>query len=205
MTIALTGIDGAGKSTAGRLLAQRLVRSGHPAIITVNPCGRSSMKIWCQRLRLRVPAGWLDAVETSIRCANVLVSHLRAKYFPGIVIMDRYLYCQLALKRVRGLSPGRWLPLLLRILPTPDIVFYFNVPADVASNRVLQRATDFETVEALKSFDLAYRELDHFSSFVMINAGDSSEHLVDEIWHEMALLGRVPRLPGRRTSLGGLS
>lgn len=194
LIIVLTGVDGAGKSTAGRLLAQRLVACGYPAILTRNPCGRSTMTAWRQRFGLQVPAGLLDAVETGIRCANVLVSHLRATCFSGIVIMDRYLYCQLALKGVRGRSPGRLLPWLLRRLPAPDIVFYFDVPAVVAHNRVISRATDAETLENLQALDQAYRELDDFRSFVRIDAGSSPEQIVADIWQELDLSrSRAPR------------
>ena len=192
MIIVLAGIDGAGKSTAARLLARRLATTGHPAIVTMNPCGRSRMIAWSNRLGLKVPTRLQDAAETGIRCGNVLVSHLRAAYFPGITIMDRYLYCQLALKRVKGLGPGRLLPRLLRFLPRPDLVFYLEVPADVALARIIKRGTDTESLENLKDFDTGYRGLDDFPSFVMIDAGSSPEHIVDELWRVLATAGRVP-------------
>lgn len=43
--------------------------------------------------------------------------------------MDRYLYCQLALRNVRGLPPGRLLPWLIRHLPQPDLVVLFDISA----------------------------------------------------------------------------
>lgn len=191
--VVLVGIDGAGKSTAAGLLAHRLVASGHPAIVTKNPCGRSRLNAWCRPLGLQIPARLLDAVETSIRCLNVLLSQLRARLFPGIVIMDRYLYCQQALKRVKGLGPGRALPWLLRLLPTPDVVFYFSLPADIARSRVARRAADSESLEDLKAFDHGYKELDAFPSFVIIDAGSPSDRIVEEIWQELALGGLVPQ------------
>ncbi|MCB5274719.1 Thymidylate kinase [Arthrobacter sp. SO5] len=203
MIIVLAGIDGAGKSTAGRLLARRLVASGQPALVTMNPCGRSRFIAWSSRLGLQVPTGLLDSVETGIRCLNVLVSHLRARFFPGIIIMDRYLYCQLALKHVKGLGPGRPLPWLLRLLPSPDLVFYFNVPADTAYTRVIERATDSEALENLQAFDRGYRELDDFPSFVTIDAGASPEQIVEDIWQALALAGGVPQRCGPSSSAEG--
>lgn len=185
MVVVLAGIDGAGKSTAARLLAQRLAGSGRRATVAKNPCGRSKMTAWSSRLGLSVPAGLLDAAETSIRCANVLLSHLRARCFSGVVIMDRYLYCQLALKRVRGLGPGRFLPWLLRLLPAPDAVFYFAVPADLALSRIVKRGTDTEDLESLAAFDKGYRELDDFPSFVIIDAGQTSGQIVETVWQEL--------------------
>lgn len=193
LIVVLAGIDGAGKSTAGRLLARRLVAAGHPAIVTMNPCGRSRMIAWSKRLGLKVPTSLQDAAETGVRCVNVLVSHLRATHFPGIVIMDRYLYCQLALKRVKGLGPGRPLPWLLRLLPRPDVVFYFDVPAPLALTRIVKRATDTEDLENLQDFDQGYRELDDFPSFVRIDAGSSPEQIVDDLWRELAARRRAPQ------------
>ncbi|MDQ0757327.1 thymidylate kinase [Arthrobacter sp. B3I4] len=193
LIIVLAGIDGAGKSTAGRLLARQLDAAGRPAIYTMNPCGRSRMIAWSDRLGLKVPSSLQDVAETTIRCVNVLVSQLRAAYFPGIVIMDRYLYCQLALKRVKGLSPGQLLPWLLRLLPRPDVVFYFDVPAHLALTRIFKRATDTEDLETLEDFDKGYRELDDFPSFVRIDAGQSPEQIVEDLWRELVATGRVPR------------
>lgn len=191
LIIVLVGIDGAGKSTAARLLAQRLVSSGQPAIVAKNPCGRSRLNAWCRPLGLQVPARLMDAVETGIRCLNVVVSQLRAGFFPGIVIMDRYLYCQQALKRVEGLGPGRAVPWLLRLLPAPDVVFYFGVPADTARSRVVRRAADSESLEDLEAFDQGYKELEVFPSFVIIDATSPPERIVEDIWQQLALGGRV--------------
>lgn len=190
--IVLAGIDGAGKSTAGRLLARRLAAAGLPAVLARNPCGRSTLAAWSRRLGITVPAGMLDAVETGIRCVNVLISQLRAATFPGIVIMDRYLHCQLALKRVKGRGQGRLLPWLQRLLPRPDVVFYLDIPAETALARIALRATDTEDLESLRTFDRAYRELDDFDSFVRIDAGTSSGQIVENMWRELTAAGLVP-------------
>ncbi|WP_432396512.1 AAA family ATPase [Pseudarthrobacter sp. L19] len=190
--IVLTGIDGAGKSTAGRLLARRLASAGHPAVLARNPCGRSTLAAWSRRLGITVPAGVLDAVETGIRCVNVLISQLRAATFPGIVVMDRYLYCQLALKRVKGRGDGRLLPWLLRLLPRPDVVFYLEVTPGTALARIDLRATDTEDLEGLETFDAAYRALDDFESFVRIDAATSSGQIVEDLWRELEAAGLVP-------------
>ena len=190
--IVLTGIDGAGKSTAGRLLARRLAAAGCPAVLARNPCGRSTLAAWSRRLGITVPAGMLDAVETAIRCVNVLISQLRAATFPGIVIMDRYLYCQLALKRVKGRGQGRLLPWLQRLLPRPDVVFYLDIPAETALARIDLRATDTEDLESLRTFDAAYRALDDFDTFIRIDAATSSGQIVEDLWRELTAAGLVP-------------
>lgn len=131
----------------------------------------------------------LETRETAIRCVNVLISRCRAKIGPGILIMDRRLYCQVALRPVRGLRSGWLLPFLSRMLPTADIVFYFAVPTDIAHARIASRATDAETLGHLQAFDAAYRELEDFPSFVVIDANLTSEQVVKDMLQELGLYG----------------
>lgn len=189
MIIVLAGIDGAGKTTTGRLLAQQLNAAHYPAAFTSNSSGRRSIQAWLDRHHIHPPAMVVETIETMIRCINVLVSHRRAKTGPGIVIMDRYLYCQMALRRARGLPPGWLLPALLKILPTPDIVFYFHVPADIAHARVRKRATDSETLGHLQGFAAAYRKLEAFPSFTVIDASLPSERIVEELMQGLGVCG----------------
>ncbi|GAA1106474.1 dTMP kinase [Arthrobacter flavus] len=189
MIIALIGIDGAGKTTAGKLLAEQLRTAAYPATFTANPSGRRTLAAWSRRRELQPPVALLDAVETGIRCVNVLVSHLRARRSSGAVIMDRYLYCQLALRRVRGLREGWFLTLLLKALPTPDIVFYFDVDPEIAHARIDSRATDLETLEHLGAFDQAYRGLPQFPAFIVIDATQSTEQVVESVLRELGVCG----------------
>ncbi|WP_196866604.1 dTMP kinase [Arthrobacter sp. CAN_A212] len=189
MIIVLTGVDGAGKTTAGKLLAERLSSAAYPAVFTTNRSGRRSITSWCNRWNIHPPGILLDAIETGIRCVNVVISHLRARSSSRLVIMDRYLYCQLALRRVQGISPGWLLPTLLKFLPAPDIVFYFAVHADTAHARVSSRAADTETLEHLDMFDNAYRALQAFPSFIVIDANRFPEQVVDDILQELGVCG----------------
>ncbi|WP_043444502.1 thymidylate kinase [Arthrobacter sp. L77] len=189
MIIVLAGIDGAGKSTAGLLLAERLRAAARPAVFTMNRSGRRSITGWCDRRGIHPPLALLDAVETSIRCVNVLASHARAGPRAGVVVMDRYLYCQLALRHLRGLPAGRLLPFLLAVLPTPGLVVYFDVPADLAHARITRRAVDIETLEHLAGLDAAYRQLSVFPTFLVLDASRTPEQLVGDILQELGVSG----------------
>ncbi len=170
---------------------QRFKAAGYPATFTTNCSGRRSLATWSARHNIHPPVMVVEAIETAIRCVNVLLSHCRATLGPGALIMDRYLYCQMALRRARGLHPGWLLPLLSRILPTADIVFYFNVPAEIAYARIARRATDVETLEHLRGFDAAYRELESFPSFIGIDATLPSEQIVEGMLEELGMCGLV--------------
>lgn len=181
----LSGIDGAGKTTAGRVLSQRLAAPGQPVVFALNSSGRRVMSRWSGGWKIHPSLSLLDAFETGIRSINVLISQLRARARSGMVIMDRYLYCQLALRRARGLPRGRYLPLLIRALSTPDIVFYFAIHPALAHARITSRAADNETLEHLEAFDEAYRQLAEFPSFVVINATQPTEQIVEDMLTEI--------------------
>lgn len=187
MIIVLAGIDGAGKTTTGRLLTQRLNAAHYPATFAKNRSGRRSLYTCSARHNIRPPVMVFETIETAIRCVNVLISHCRATFGPRTVIMDRYLYCQVALRRARGLLSGWLLPFLSKILPTPDIIFYFAIPADLAHARIERRATDSEALGHLEAFDAAYREMENFPSFVVIDAALPSGRIVEEMLRELGL------------------
>ena len=171
MLIVLTGIDGSGKTTAARALVDAARRSGKGALFLGNYAGRRQMSLISARLGVHLTPRLADFLETGIRTFNVLNSHRRAQHFPGLVVMDRDLHCQLALRRMYGLPRGRVLPFLIRTLPRPDLLVYLDIDPSEAHARVLARGTDSERLEDLESLRDAYRSLPEFPGFASIPAG----------------------------------
>lgn len=171
MLIVLTGIDGSGKTTAARALVDAARRSGKGALFLGNYAGRRQMSLISARLGVHLTPRLADFLETGIRTFNVLNSHRRAQHFPGLVVMDRDLHCQLALRRMYGLPRGRVLPFLIRTLPQPDLLVYLDIDPSEAHARVLARGTDSERLEDLESLRDAYRSLPEFPGFASIPAG----------------------------------
>lgn len=179
--VVLTGIDGAGKSTAARLLRRRVKLDGGRALLLQNYGGRRTISTWCAKLHVQLRPRVADAMETSIRVSHVLVSHLRARRFAGLVLMDRHLHCQLAMRTVRALPRGRLLPWLLRRLPQPDLVVFFDISPPAAQDRIAHRGTDEETLQFLEAFRAAYRALPEFPSFAVVDAGGSTEETTEQL------------------------
>jgi dTMP kinase len=102
---------------------------------------------------------------------NVLVSAVRATRFPGLVVMDRHLHCQLALRQARGLRRGRFLPWLIRHLPAPDQIIHLEVSPETAHRRIAARGTDEESVAELTALRNAYRALPEYAEMVKVDAG----------------------------------
>lgn len=171
MLIVLTGIDGSGKSTAAHALVAAVRGDGKNALLLNNHAGRRSMSVLGERLGIRWPARLADAIETTLRVANVLVSHVKAARFEGLVVMDRHLYCQLALRTLRGLPRGRLLPWLLSRLPAPYAVVHLEVEPWLAHHRIMARGTDHETLADLAAFHAAYRSLPEYREFLRVDAG----------------------------------
>ena len=126
---------------------------------------------------------------------NVLVSHLRASRFDGLVIMDRHLHCQLALRTANGLPRGRFLPWLLARLPEPDAIFHLDIdpveqrrephPPHVdpveAHHRIIVRGTDSESLDDLAAFQSGYRDLPEYARFVKLDASVPAQQLIAEL------------------------
>ena len=171
MLIVLTGIDGSGKTTAAESTVEAARQAGKSALLLRNYAGRRRMSLLSARLGRQLPARAADFIETAVRTFNVLNSHRRARKFDGLVVMDRHLHCQLALRGMHGLARGRFLPWLIRRLPQPDLVIYLDIDPKEAHERILARGTDSELLEDLVSLRDAYQALPEFPGFTRIRAG----------------------------------
>ncbi|MHA7189000.1 AAA family ATPase [Arthrobacter sp. MDT2-16] len=186
LRIVLTGIDGSGKSTAARDLTRTIEARGGSAILLRNPAGRRTMAAWWAALGRTPGPRVQDALETVTRVVNVLVNEVRLRGFDGVVVLDRGLECQLALREARGLPRGVVVPWLQRVLPAADVVAHFELPVDVALERIRRRATDDESPAVLASLAAGYRRLPAYGSFTLVDASADREAVM------RFLLGLVP-------------
>ncbi|MFB0838621.1 MULTISPECIES: AAA family ATPase [unclassified Arthrobacter] len=195
MIIVLTGIDGSGKSTAARALVAAVRAGGGRAMLVSNHAGRRVMSLAAAKLGVRLPDQLVDAVETVLRVGNVLLSHLRASRFDGLVVMDRHLHCQLALRRAKGLPRGRFLPWLLARLPQPNAILHLDLDHAEAHRRITARGTDSETLDDLAAFRSGYRELPEFAGFVQIDASRTADEVAADLDARLVFLRLFGRWP----------
>ena len=178
MLIVLTGIDGSGKTSAAKALVSSALADGRNALLLSNYAGRRRMSLLAARFGVQLPARLADAVETTFRVANVLISHVRARRFRGLTVMDRHLHCQLALREARGLPRGRLLPWLLRKLPAPDLMIHLDIDPRQAHGRIAARGTDEESLADLTSLQDAYYSLPELIGFTIIDAGAPEDEVL---------------------------
>jgi dTMP kinase len=105
--IALVGVDGSGKSTTARRLAQELTVTGTPARYFENGGGRPIMDGLAHRLGRRDGRHLLGrrpylAIEVSFRALAISRAVILTMLTRQVAIMDRYTYCQYAIMRARG-------------------------------------------------------------------------------------------------------
>ena len=75
----------------------------------------------------------LQATDFADRWENHILPMLKAGV---IVLADRYAFTAFARDVARGVSPA-WVRNLYSFAPLPDLVFYFQVPVSVATERIL--------------------------------------------------------------------
>ena len=145
MFITFEGIDGAGKSTQARLLAERLRDAGRDVVLTREPGGST----WAEEIRSLLVAGdpgrWSPETEillfTAARCDHVERTIQPALDSDRIVLCDRYLD---STRAYQGTGPLRdrvdaLHDLMIRLMPDLTLIFDMDPGAGLA--RTGQRGT----------------------------------------------------------------
>ena len=207
-TVALIGIDGAGKSTQARWLADWLAATGTPARYHRNAAGRVFFGRMARRFGRRDAEDLLGVrlflvVETVLRWLVIARALLLARLAGTVAVMDRYTYCQYTSITVRGGRPG-WARVLFAVFPRPDLVCYLAVPPGTAQQRVEARGKDHEALDYLVACDRAYRGQPDAARFTVIDASADPSAvqaaLRDAVRHQPA--HRAPRVARHLLPIG---
>ncbi len=158
--IVIEGIDGAGSTTQGRLLVDRLRSEGYHSLLTAEPTdgpiGVLIREILKKRVVFRLPSGEIQAFpqeELALLFAADRVDHCKSEIIPLLkknwwVVSDRYLYSSLA---YQGISvPQQWLTKINFYACKPDLTIFIDVPVKVAMDRVSRSRASKEIFEKEK-------------------------------------------------------
>src|SRR3954449_1263721 len=138
--ITFEGIDGSGKSTQARMLAEALAADGRDVVATREPGGTELGERIRELIlgRLEV-ATWTEAARFSAARAQLVEEVIAPALTRGAdVVCDRYLDSSLAYQGIaRGLGVERVLELNLTVTGglLPDRTFLLLVPPEVAATR----------------------------------------------------------------------
>lgn len=142
--ITFCGLDGCGKSTQIKRLADLLENKGYKVYLTKQPTDfvRKS-----EIFRTYMDSPTHDAFDyraLSLLCASDRVQHtnrvIAEKIKEGyIVISDRYFYSCLANLIARGFEDDTWIYDIAKSILKPDVAFFLTVPVEEAIRRVKER------------------------------------------------------------------
>jgi dTMP kinase len=166
MFITFEGVDGSGKSTQARLLAERLRSEGREVVHTREPGGTAlGEEVRGLILGVGSVAPWAEAALFTAARAQLVDEVIRPALADGAdVVCDRYIDSSLAYQGIaRGLGVERVLEVNLAATGhlLPDRTFLILVPLEQAAQR---RGSELDRIESegeefVTLVDRAYRDL----------------------------------------------
>lgn len=182
--VAIEGIDGAGKTTVSRILAEKLKELGHPAEYTYEPFASP----FSEALRIYIDTyGEAEPEIETLAMALDRLFHIKKVVEPllnrgYIVITDRYVYSSIAYQGARGVDT-KWIESVNRYAIQPDIAIYLRVPLEIALERVKDRKPRwkyFEDVNRLRKVQEIYESLVSQGILIPIDASQDLEKVVSK-------------------------
>ena len=146
--VCIEGLDGSGKSTQARLLAERLQKTRR-VLLTVEPSrGRIGTFI---RQSYLYGENRLSSVVEALLFAADRVDHVQNEIAPAletgdVVISDRYVYSSLAYQGAAGLSL-EWIEKVNSHALRPDIALFLDVDLGTVMKRLKPRKSIMENLE----------------------------------------------------------
>ncbi len=198
--IAFEGIDGSGKSTQVKLLAQYLERQGHKVVSTFeptdSPIGKMIRDIFSHKMEAE------QNVIAALFAADRL-QHIQDKNY-GIlkllkegytVITDRYYFSSYAYHSVYEGVDLEWVIKLNEVsasLLKPDVNFYIDISPEISMERLKTGRKNLEMYETIDNqrkvyemYKTAFEKLNHSENIVYINGGQSEDEVALEIQKKM--------------------
>lgn len=172
--IVFEGLDGGGKSTQVKLLADALHGRGYTTVLTREPTtGEHGRKI--REAKSRLPPDEELFLFTSDRREHVSDVILPALNRGDVVICDRYYMSTAAYQGCRGFNVSEVLELNETFAPVPDGVVLIDISPEVSVARIQRvRSTDvFEDVATLKQCRENYLKIAQSRSCVEVFNGDA--------------------------------
>lgn len=192
--VAFEGIDGSGKTTAASLLAEQLTAAGFSNTIHRN---RSLGPVRIALDSLAEEEGFRDRFDMfGADTAQFMGALLKWRELLDIeslldrenhvVLVDRYLYTQLALAAVHETANASRLRSLFGALPTPDVVMFIDVPPALAVERVLRRGHDSNSLDFLTRLREGFLALPEMQQFHVLDGTADPAVVAAHAWQLVA-------------------
>lgn len=159
LLVAVEGIDGAGKTTFARALADALEVAGRTVVRTREPTDG----VWGQKLRAAATEGRLDLATEFDLFLRDRLQHVHDVIKPAlaagkVVVVDRYYISSMAYQGARGMDPEVVRAKNEAFAPVPDLLLLLQLDVEEALGRITARgaATTFERAEDLRKVAAFY-------------------------------------------------
>ena len=199
--IALEGIDGSGKSTQMKLLADKLIAMGHKVHTTCEPTdgpiGKLARSILKGTIKAdeRVIAGLFmaDRLDHLTNETNGLVKQMNEGY---TVITDRYYFSSYAYHGTHMdmdwvIETNRMSAEILR----PTVNVFIDVAPEVSMQRITanRETTElYETLDNLRNvraqYMIAFEKLKDKETILIVDGNRSVDAIADDIWNHISSL-----------------
>ena len=154
MLIVIEGIDGTGKSSHARRLADWFASHGREVVLSREPTDGP----WGRKLRESAATGRLAPDEELQYFLNDRRQHVDEKILPAlaagkVVVLDRYYFSTMAYQGARGFDPAEIRRSNESFAPVPDLLLILDLDVDRAHARIGHRGdstNEFERREALE-------------------------------------------------------
>lgn len=163
LLIAIEGIDGAGKSTLARGLADLLEQAGAEVVLSKEPTDGP----WGTRLRASAATGRLSPEEEVDLLLRDRRQHVEERVVPAlergeVVILDRYFPSMVAYQGAAGLPVDELLH-LNAFAPRPHLLLLLDLPPATGLARIRARGdvpNHFETAQNLERCRAIFQQLE---------------------------------------------
>lgn len=166
------GLDGCGKTTMLTMLKNELERD-YGVFMTKQPTNAVRESDIFRTYMDSPDHDNYDYRSLSLLAASDRVQHVNKVIQPqmeqgNVVISDRYFYSCLANLLARGFVQDQWIYEIGESVVKPDVAFFFDVPVNIAINRVRSRP---EEKNRYIDLELQYRLRDEYISICKANNG----------------------------------
>ncbi|MFH1789167.1 MAG: dTMP kinase [Candidatus Altiarchaeota archaeon] len=179
MFIVLEGIDGCGKTTQARKLADWLRGQQKQAFLTMEPTGG---KIGVFLRQILAGEEKVDPQTLALLFTADRVEHLRTEVEPAlaqgkIVISERYAHSTIAYQAAQGVDRD-WIMSINSFAPNPDVTFYLDVDPTMGAGRS-DRAEIFENAAFLAKVREEYLRMTDY--LTVVDASKTADEVFLEI------------------------
>ncbi len=147
--VVFEGIDGTGKSTQIKLLAQYLQEHGIEVVTDYEPTRGE----WGMKVRNAALSGERLSLEEEINCLlQDRREHVREFIEPALnrgawVLLDRYYLSMMAYQGATGVNVEDLRQMNEEFAPIPDVAFWLDIPVEMAMERMNARGSDKDAFE----------------------------------------------------------